>query len=101
MWLVTYFLITIIHKIAEAGSVQKHIGENCLLDLWITIFQKVMAAIFCEFNDVGIKLYIFDHAESEFRPPEFSESLFNKIWDKELKYIMMVSMKCSLDLTWK
>ena len=33
MWLVTYFLITIIHKITEAESVQKHIGENCLLDL--------------------------------------------------------------------
>ena len=46
MWLVTYFLITIIHKITEAESVKKHIGENCLLDLCTTIFQKVMAAIF-------------------------------------------------------
>ena len=46
MWLVTNFLITIIHTIAEAESVQKHIGENCLLDLCTTIFQKVMAAIF-------------------------------------------------------
>ena len=40
MWLVTYFLITIIHKITEAESVQKHIGKNCLLDLCITIIQK-------------------------------------------------------------
>ena len=46
MWLVTYFLITTIHKITEAKNVKKHIGENFLLDLCTTIFQKVMAAIF-------------------------------------------------------
>ena len=46
MWLVTYFLITITHKITEDESVKKHIDENCLLDLCTTIFQKVMAAIF-------------------------------------------------------
>ena len=46
MWLVTFFLITINHKITEAESVQKHIGKNRLLDLCITIIQKVMAAIF-------------------------------------------------------
>ena len=46
MWLVTYFLITIIHKITEAESVKKHIGEKYLLDLCTKIFQKVLAAIF-------------------------------------------------------
>ena len=46
MLLVTYFLITIIHKITEAESVKKHIGENCLLHVCATILQKVMAAIF-------------------------------------------------------
>ena len=40
------FLITIIHKITEVESVQKHFGENGRLDLCTTIFQKVMAAIF-------------------------------------------------------
>ena len=30
--IVTYFLITIIHIITEAESLQKYIGENCLLD---------------------------------------------------------------------
>ena len=51
--------------------------------------------------DPGIKSYIFDHAESEFRLPEFSKNLFYKIWDKELKYIILVSMKCGVDLRQK
>ena len=46
MWLVTYFMITIIHNITEAERVKKNIGENCLLDLCRTIFQKVMATTF-------------------------------------------------------
>ena len=70
-----------------------------MLDLCTTIFQKVKAAIvqdgghfqlenhfidsflqnLCDFNDRGIESYICNHAESEFRPPEFSKSLFNKI----------------------
>ena len=96
MWHVTYFMITIIHNITEAESVKKHIGETCLLDLCTTIFQKVMATTFQDgghfkhenhfldsfsklFSDLGIKSYIFDHAESEFRPPEFSKSLFYKL----------------------
>ena len=33
------------HKITEAESVKKHIGENCLLNLYTTIFQKLMTAI--------------------------------------------------------
>ena len=53
--------------------------------------------ILCDFYDLRIKSYIFDHAESEFRTPEFSKSLFYKIWDEELKYIMLVSMKCSFE----
>ena len=46
MWLVTYFLITIIHKITEVESVKKHIGEKHLLDVCTKMFQKVLAAIF-------------------------------------------------------
>ena len=46
MWLVTHFLITIIHKITEAESIKKHTGENCLLHLCTIIFRIVMAAIF-------------------------------------------------------
>ena len=33
-------------KSPKLESVQKHTGENCLLDLCTTIFQKAMAAIF-------------------------------------------------------
>ena len=49
MWLVTYFLITFIHKIIEAESEKKHFGENCPLDLCTTILQKVNTKIknFC------------------------------------------------------
>ena len=43
----------------------------------------------------------FDQAEYEFRPPQFSKSLFYKMWDKELKYIMLVSMKCGVDFRQK
>ena len=50
---------------------------------FLIVFSKL-------FSDLGIKSYIFDHAESEFRPPEFSKSLFYKIWDKKLKYINVV-----------
>ena len=99
MWFVTYFLIMNIHKITGAESVKKHIGDNCRLDLCTIIFQKVMAAIFqysghfqhenhffeyvsptlSDLNDLGIKSYILDHAESEFRPQEFSNSVFYQI----------------------
>ena len=54
-----------------------------------------------DFNDLGIESYISYLAESECRPPEFSKSLFFKIWNKELEYIMLVSMKCGLDLRQK
>ena len=46
MWLETYFLIKIIHKITEAESIKKHIGENCWLKICTTIFDKGLAAIF-------------------------------------------------------
>ena len=62
----------------------------------LIVFSKLV-----HFNDLGIKSYSFDHAESEFRPPEIKKSLIYKILDKELKYIMLVSMKCSLDLRQK
>ena len=54
-----------------------------------------------DFNDFGIKLYILDHTESESRPPEFSKSLFHKIWDKELKNIMLASINFGVDLRQK
>ena len=59
MWLVTYFQITIIHKITEAESVQKQICENCLLDLCTTIFQKVMVAIFQDGGHENHFIYSF------------------------------------------
>ena len=52
----------------------------------------------CDFKDLDIKSYIFDHAESKCRPPEFTKSLFCIIWDKKIKYIMLVSIVRLQDL---
>ena len=102
----TYFQITIIHKITEVESV-KNILVNTVGSIhaqqysrnWWRPFFK-MAAIssmkitflgsFLRFQWSWYQIIHFDHAKSEFRPSKFSrpKSLFYKIWDKELKYIM-------------
>ena len=105
----TYFFITIIQKITKAESV-KNIGENFLHDLCTTIFQKVMAVIF----QVGGYLQHGNHFVDSFfqrctilmilvsnhtvvTMQNLNFDLRNSV-KAHFKYIMLVSIKCSLNL---